>query len=136
MRGLSSDIFHRLALEVHSRQGSFARRGCGLQRSEKIFLPLQFSSNQHKDKLDAISDLMPRSSLPRKRGPAARASRLSFLDEINEADLQTYTPTQLRQVLSQRSHVRNHFSFVQSCKAFPFHSSLEQHLTTVGTRSG
>lgn len=70
-------------------------------------------ANQRKNKLDAVCDMIPKSIKPRKRGPAARASRLSFLDEISQMDLQMYTAAQLSQILTQRAHVRNSSSSMQ-----------------------
>lgn len=53
-----------------------------------------------------LCDLFPPTSSPRKGGPAARASMLSFLEEVSNSALKTYTPAQLSTILSQRAHVR------------------------------
>ena len=55
--------------------------------------------------MDAITDLFPLPSSPRKRSAAARSSKLAFLDEIDDDALKTYTPAQLSTILNQRSQV-------------------------------
>jgi hypothetical protein len=58
-----------------------------------------------KAKLDAFSKDFPTPHSPRKRGPAARASKLSFLEEISDAELKMYSEMQLDLILRQRAHV-------------------------------
>ena len=60
-----------------------------------------------EETFDALSDLFPKSQEPMKRSPAARISKLSFLEEISDAELKTYTPAQLSQILTQRAHVHD-----------------------------
>ncbi len=79
-----------------------------------------------EETFDALSDLFPKSPEPVKRSPAARMSKLSFLEEINNKELKTYTPAQLSQILAQRAHV--HLS-----KPHPLNTAL---ITRPGTRSG
>jgi hypothetical protein len=43
-----------------------------------------------------------------KGSPAARASKLSFLEEVSEEALKTYTPEQVTQILNQRARVSNY----------------------------
>ncbi|RDW88699.1 hypothetical protein BP6252_00731 [Coleophoma cylindrospora] len=62
------------------------------------------SSYEHK-KFDALADLFERQTSPKKRSPEARASKLSFLEEISDADLKGYTRDQLNTILCQRAHL-------------------------------
>ncbi|ESZ94571.1 hypothetical protein SBOR_5061 [Sclerotinia borealis F-4128] len=64
---------------------------------------LTFPKSQ--EKLDDLCDIFPRPTSPRPRGPEARKSRLSFLDEISNEDLKTYTPAKIQIILKQRSHL-------------------------------
>ncbi|RDW94732.1 hypothetical protein BP5796_00495 [Coleophoma crateriformis] len=61
-------------------------------------------SYEHK-KLDVLADLFERQTSPKKRSPEARASKLSFLEEISDADLKGYTRDQLNTILCQRAHL-------------------------------
>ncbi|RAL68449.1 hypothetical protein DID88_007178 [Monilinia fructigena] len=60
-----------------------------------------------QEKLDHLCDIFPRPTSPKPRGPEARRSRLSFLDEISSDDLKngTYSPAQIQIILKQRSHL-------------------------------
>ncbi|KAI0200461.1 hypothetical protein F4808DRAFT_161086 [Astrocystis sublimbata] len=42
---------------------------------------------------------------PALRGPERRADKLSFLDEVTEEQLRTYSPGQLKTIMKQREHV-------------------------------
>ena len=55
--------------------------------------------------MDSLCDLFEPATAPRKRGPAERADKLSFFNEIDDAALKTYTPEQLSIILKQRSEV-------------------------------
>lgn len=41
-----------------------------------------------------------------KRGPDARSDKFSFLKEITDEQMQTYTPSQILTILAQRENVR------------------------------
>ena len=66
---------------------------------------MTINANQVQDKLDDFCDIFERPNSPMKRSPAARNSKLSFLEEISDEDLKRYTPAQLNQILTQRAHV-------------------------------
>ncbi|QSZ37118.1 hypothetical protein DSL72_009211 [Monilinia vaccinii-corymbosi] len=60
-----------------------------------------------QEKLDDLCDIFPRPTSPKPRGPEARKSRLSFLNEISPEDLKngTYSPAQIQTILRQRGHL-------------------------------
>jgi hypothetical protein len=55
--------------------------------------------------MDALCDLVEPMLASKKRGPAERADKLAFFDEISDVALKTYTPKQLSTILNQRSQV-------------------------------
>ncbi|KAL3423200.1 hypothetical protein PVAG01_04947 [Phlyctema vagabunda] len=58
--------------------------------------------------LDKYCEIFEPPTAPKKRSPAARtSSRLSFLDEISDEALKTYTPAKLKAVLEQRAHCQD-----------------------------
>lgn len=61
----------------------------------------------------------------RPRSPAARADRLSFLDEITPEQFSNYRPDQVQKVLRQREAV--HFAIAQDTlqEALETHSSMQ-----------
>ncbi|KAH6724241.1 hypothetical protein BKA61DRAFT_687369 [Leptodontidium sp. MPI-SDFR-AT-0119] len=66
--------------------------------------------NGFEEKLDKFCDILPESISPRKRSAAARADKLSFLTEISDEAMKSYTPEQLKIVLAQRAHVLDQLS--------------------------
>ena len=63
-----------------------------------------------QNKFDKLPDLferytLPQRSLPHPRSPGARASNLSFFDEVTEEQLEDYTEQQIETILSQRQQV-------------------------------
>lgn len=71
--------------------------------------PWTLTIDRSQEKLDQICDLFPRPSSPRKNSPAARMPKLSFLEEVSDADLKSYTPAQLAKILSQRAHASHSY---------------------------
>lgn len=61
--------------------------------------------NAEQEKLDKLCDIFERPTSPRKRGPAARISAMSFFDENDDEALDSYSPAQLKIILQQRAHV-------------------------------
>jgi hypothetical protein len=58
--------------------------------------------------MDGLSDIFPVPTSPMKGSPAARVSKFSFLEEVSEEALKTYTPEQVTQILNQRARVSNY----------------------------
>jgi hypothetical protein len=56
--------------------------------------------------MDKICDLFEPPAIPPKRSPLARMDRLSFLDEITDEQLKSYSKEQLNLILKQRAEVR------------------------------
>lgn len=73
-----------------------------------FFIYCLLTSFKSQEKLDDLCDIFPKPTLPKPRGPEARKSRLSFLDEITSQDLKNgiYSPAQIQTILKQRSNVR------------------------------
>ncbi|KAL2075537.1 hypothetical protein VTL71DRAFT_480 [Oculimacula yallundae] len=61
--------------------------------------------NGFAEKLDKFCETLPRSTFPHKRSAAARIDKLSFLNEVSDFAMQSYTPEQLKIVLAQRADV-------------------------------
>ena len=59
-----------------------------------------------QEKFDTLPDVFEWSTAPKKRSAAARLSRTSFLDELTDEQLATYTDEQVQLILDQRSQVR------------------------------
>ncbi|CZT01079.1 uncharacterized protein RAG0_08885 [Rhynchosporium agropyri] len=57
------------------------------------------------EKLDKFCESLPKSTFPHKRSAAARTDKLSFLDEISDEAMRSYTPEQLKIILAQRADV-------------------------------
>ncbi|RDL39451.1 uncharacterized protein BP5553_03791 [Venustampulla echinocandica] len=57
------------------------------------------------DKIDGLYDTFDKPNAPRTRSPAARLSKLSFLEEVSDEELKTYTKSQISQILHQRAQV-------------------------------
>ncbi|KAH7342682.1 hypothetical protein BKA65DRAFT_526743 [Rhexocercosporidium sp. MPI-PUGE-AT-0058] len=62
--------------------------------------------NGFEEKMDNLCDILPKSISPRKRSPAARVDKLSFLTEISDEAMKSYTPEQLKIILAQRANNR------------------------------
>ncbi|KAK8901769.1 hypothetical protein ACHAQE_002390 [Botrytis cinerea] len=76
-----------------------------------------------QEKLDDLCDIFPRPTSPRPRGPEARRSRFSFLDEINSKDLKAYSPSQIQLILKQRSHLHDVLADCEEPDLTPSNSS-------------
>ncbi|KAI9649341.1 hypothetical protein NHQ30_001913 [Ciborinia camelliae] len=87
------------------REGSFGWVWRCTQDRELMLEDDMDHGHASQEKLDDLCDIFPRPTSPRPRGPEARKSRLSFLNEISQQDLQTYTPAQIQIILRQRSHL-------------------------------
>ncbi|KAE8450948.1 hypothetical protein EG329_005388 [Mollisiaceae sp. DMI_Dod_QoI] len=57
------------------------------------------------EKIDPLCDIFENRISPSPRSPAARMSILSFLGEVDDEQLQSYTQEQLQQILKQRAKV-------------------------------
>ncbi|KAF4634540.1 hypothetical protein G7Y89_g3569 [Cudoniella acicularis] len=55
------------------------------------------------EKFDDLNENFELSKAPKKRSPAARMSKLSFLEEISDEELKNYSSAQVHQILKQRS---------------------------------
>ncbi|KAH8668005.1 hypothetical protein BGZ60DRAFT_528346 [Tricladium varicosporioides] len=61
----------------------------------------------HVQNFDNLCEIFDRPNIPLKRSPAARLSKLSVLQEINDEQLKSYSSEQLAQVLKQRAHLQD-----------------------------
>ncbi|KAF7865337.1 hypothetical protein EAF04_006314 [Stromatinia cepivora] len=87
------------------REGSFGWVWRCTQDRELMLEDDMDHGHASQEKLDDLCDIFPRPTALRPRGPEARKSRLSFLDEISSKDLKTYTPAQIQTILRQRGHL-------------------------------
>ncbi|KAG4030937.1 hypothetical protein MFRU_010g00670 [Monilinia fructicola] len=89
------------------REGSFGWVWRCTQDRELMLEDDMDHGHASQEKLDDLCDIFPRPTSPKPRGPEARKSRLSFLDEISSGDLKngTYSPAQIQIILKQRSHL-------------------------------
>lgn len=58
-----------------------------------------------QDIIEGLGEIFEFGSQPRKRSPAARASKLSFLEEVTDEQLKTYSEEQIDIILNQRASV-------------------------------
>ncbi|APA10942.1 hypothetical protein SS1G_03367 [Sclerotinia sclerotiorum 1980 UF-70] len=105
------------------REGSFGWVWRCTQDRELMLEDDMDHGHASQEKLDDLCDIFPRRTAPRPRGPEARKSRLSFLDEISNKDLKTYTPAQIQTILRQRSHLLDVLTDSEEPELTPSNSS-------------
>ncbi|TGO57083.1 hypothetical protein BOTNAR_0209g00120 [Botryotinia narcissicola] len=105
------------------REGSFGWVWKCTQDRELMLEDDMDHGHASQEKLDDLCDIYPRPTSPRPRGPEARRSRFSFLDEISSKDLKTYSPSQIQTILQQRSHLHDILAEYEEPDLTPSNSS-------------
>ncbi len=87
----------------------------------------RINTEELQERLDGLCDIFPGVRAPRPRSPMARLSKLSFLEEISDEQLKSYTPGQLRVILTQRSNVCKFYTYLISLSSGLDGSFLKRH---------
>jgi hypothetical protein len=93
---------------MHARSRA-CDRGRLRKRISSLHLPNQCPSilaDRSQTSIDELFESYQPPTEPKKRSAAARSSRLAFLSELTEEQMQTYSPEQITSILSQRANVR------------------------------